>query len=93
MVDLSFRGSGEDDGSSLYDTREQYSSSDSDGEQGGDGDAGAAVSLLGPEYRRSLTCPNPEETNSAVEVTFQVRKKAPKRRRRGSFLLLLLSSH
>lgn len=28
---------------------------------------------LGPEYRWSLTCPNPEETNSAVEVTFQVR--------------------
>lgn len=31
------------------------------------------VSSLGPEYRRLLTCPNPEETNSAVEVSFQVR--------------------
>jgi len=35
--------------------------------------AGTATALLGPEYRRSLTCPNPEETNSAVEITFQVR--------------------
>eukprot|EP00752_Nemacystus_decipiens_P012492 g11064.t1 len=27
---------------------------------------------LGPEYRRLLRCPNPKETNSAVEITFQV---------------------
>ena len=27
---------------------------------------------LGPEYRRSLRCPNLEETNSAIEVSFQV---------------------
>jgi len=26
-----------------------------------------------PEYRRSMACPNKEETNSAVMVTFQVR--------------------
>lgn len=27
---------------------------------------------LTPEYRKSLVCPNPEEANSAVEVSFQV---------------------
>eukprot|EP00752_Nemacystus_decipiens_P002074 g1985.t1 len=32
----------------------------------------AASAALAPEYRRSLACPNPEETNSAVMVTFQV---------------------
>ncbi|CAN0315847.1 unnamed protein product, partial [Hapterophycus canaliculatus] len=77
VVDLSFRGGGgggggdegQGDGSSLYNTREQYGS---DGEEDAPADGGAGGSLLGPEYRRSLTCPNPEETNSAVEVTFQV---------------------
>ena len=27
---------------------------------------------LGPEHRLLLTCPNPNESNSAVEVSFQV---------------------
>ncbi len=37
--------------------------------------AAAAVVALTPEYRRSVACPNEEETNSAAMVTFQVRAR------------------
>lgn len=69
VVDLSNRGSA---------AREVGVDGAGDGEGGeaaaaGGAGAGTAATLLGPEYRRSLKCPNPEETNSAVEITFQVR--------------------
>ena len=39
----------------------------------GDDGAEGEEKVLGPEHRLLLTCPNPDESNSAVEVSFQVR--------------------
>lgn len=73
VVDLSLRtvaaageAGGAHDGNSSVAGREEAEGAPQVGGVDGNG-------VLGPEYRRSLTCPNPEETNSAVEVTFQVR--------------------
>lgn len=80
VVDLSFRANagegGQSDGNSLASSKGEEVGARTiattaaggggvDGRVGGNG-------TLGPEYRRSLRCPNPEETNSAVAVTFQV---------------------
>ncbi|CBJ49276.1 conserved unknown protein [Ectocarpus siliculosus] len=70
VVDLSLRGGGGNEaGTTALDL-----SSTSDKGATGAGEEGESGSerVLGPEYRRSLACPNPEETNSAVELTFQV---------------------
>lgn len=52
------------------------SASDAREDPGLGGSESCEPSALYPEYRMSITCPNPEETNSAVLVSFQVQARA-----------------
>ena len=67
VVDLSLRAPA---GSEEAEGAQQVATATRDG--GGAGDGAGESEAVGPEYRRALKCPNLEETNSAVEVTFQV---------------------
>ena len=66
VVDLMGQGQGR--------LAEQDESQDGRGREEEEGVATRTAASVAPtpEYRRSLVCPNPEETNSAVVVTFQV---------------------
>lgn len=68
VVDLSLRAAAGSEGAEEAQQIIATPTGGGGGTEGGVDGSGA----LGPEYRRALTCPNPEETNSAVEVTFQV---------------------
>lgn len=85
VVDLSFRQSGANDHgdpssatAAACDNASAAASDDSSpcgtavqSSEGG-AEGGHQQHGLGPEYRKLLSCPNLEETNSAVEVTYQV---------------------